>query len=756
MNTQEKPASRFGLGGCLAIFIAAIAATSCTEDPARVGRPPVVREFTPPQQDLDAFSGDTLAFAVDAFDPDGAPLRRRFSIGDSIVSRADSWSYVVEGTGEVTIRCVVSDDEYESQIRWTVMRHPPVNHRPHIESYSPLERELAMMEGSEQWFNIEADDPDGDSLSYFFTVNGAPAGTGPRFLYSGGAPGSYTVRGWATDGELYAGREWSLTVEALPVNHPPYIVYFEPADTLPTINVDEELIFLVVANDQDEDDLTYLYTVDGAPVWNGNRLVFGGVDVGSYVVEAWVSDGEFSVGQRWNLTVYGDNRPPVIVSYSPTNTNPELQIGTDLEFSVQAEDPDGDPLVYRFALDEHWVATGQHYVFTATAAGRYVVEAFVVDGGHYTKQRWDVTVLEGNRPPVITSYSPSDVTPEMYAGTDLEFSIVATDHDDDPLTYAFTVDGATVASADRFVFTATQEGQYVVVASVSDGEFISSQTWDLTVHPPWGGQFAGLIRDAVTLGPIAGVHVQLGPFHTTTDATGHFALTELPISEGVLSVRDETMSDDFGEYFDYSVYYHIGPERFLDLLLLPNCLLTTAFYTDFQQFYRAMTDKNGIPPATAQRRWALPIDLCVPAFSSGGLDYQATIVGVASDFDAILGTAVFNIVASVPAPGVQVKYRPNLYSDNYEVTEWTPDYYPLQAEIEFRTHYGAASAEAFKVIIRHELGHALGLNHSIDPNHLMVGGQAPRAPWFTADEIDLIKAYHHIPRGHEMSNHRRD
>lgn len=271
-----------------------------------------------------------------------------------------------------------------------------------------------------------------------------------------------------------------------------------------------------------------------------------------------------------------------------------------------------------------------------------------------------------------------------------------------------------------------------------------------------GMRFGGRIRDAVSLDPVPGASIRLGAFTTTSDAAGMFELCDLPPTLDTLWVTDESVAGEVGEFFDYRVPYEVEHGDVLDLYLLPNIDLVTTRYGDLHMLYQALTAIPGIPPSRQQRRWELPIDLYVPPFSSNGLDYRATIIEVTEEFNAILEQPLFRIVDEVPVPGETVEFVPDLYADNHQFIEWTPDYYPNRGRVEFRTKYSPSSLEPFRRVIRHELGHALGLYHSVDRVHLMVGGYVVQVSWFSADELAVIQALYHIPRGHDMRNHLRE
>jgi hypothetical protein len=393
---------------------------------------------------------------------------------------------------------------------------------------------------------------------------------------------------------------------------------------------------------------------------------------------------------------------------------------------------------------------------TLDEPGTHAVEATVSDGYLTAHTLWLLTVTEVpvNSPPRILSTQPPEVGVTAFVGETIQFAADAIDPDGDDLDVFYRVNDVRTASGNTFAFT-PPVGEYIVQFVASDGELSVSHSWGVTIIDPLL-TLSGRIRDAVTGESIEGVLVSIGGITVVTDASGVFDFEASPPDGLTLTIRDEEDEGSFGEYFDYARVYSPSEGTYLNLFLLPNITLDTAYYSDFHQFYRAMTDERGIPASTAQRRWAPPIDLYVPPFSANGLDYREAIVSVAAEFDAIIGTPLFQVVGDMPALGVHVEYSSDIYADNYAVEEWTDDWFPVQARIRFRTSYSPGSLEPFKVVIRHELGHALGLNHSADRRHLMVGGQSPGTSWFSDDELHVIEALYRIPRGHEMLDHLRD
>jgi len=270
-----------------------------------------------------------------------------------------------------------------------------------------------------------------------------------------------------------------------------------------------------------------------------------------------------------------------------------------------------------------------------------------------------------------------------------------------------------------------------------------------------GMRFAGRVIDTVTGQGIPGARVTFGATELIADQDGAYQFVELGPGDGVLAARDETDAG-IGGYFDYDMPYTVHHDDVMNLYLLPNVQLQTTFYTDFLQFFRKMTDVEGIPYPAQQRRRNLPIGLYARPFTKGGLDYAQAIREVGSEFDQIIGLTVFIDGTSLPPERVETTYSGLVERDRYGVTVWSTDWYPLVGLIEFRTVYTLPTVEAFKVTVRHEMGHSLGLGHSLDTHHLMVGGPAPSVAAFSADEVAVLRSIYRIPRGWDNRRYLRE
>jgi len=183
------------------------------------------------------------------------------------------------------------------------------------------------------------------------------------------------------------------------------------------------------------------------------------------------------------------NRPPV-ASCSADKTSVYAGTGEVVGVSVQASDPDGDPLTYS------WTATGGRvdgsgptvrWNSADTTPGVYTVTVKVDDGrGGTASCSVDIRVEpRPNRPPVISC--SADRT-SVLAGERVNITAQASDPDNDPLTYSWRTSGGQIVGSGASVQLDTSglaPGRYTVTGRVDDGRGGAADcTVDVDVQPP--------------------------------------------------------------------------------------------------------------------------------------------------------------------------------------------------------------------------------------------------------------------------------
>ena len=302
-------------------------------------------------------------------------------------------------------------------------------------------------------FSPFASDQDGDVLT--FSISGKPswASFDSATGRLSGIPGendlssSSVIRITVSDGVATATLPaFSTTVMLVvdqPVNRAPTISGL--ADSL--VHVGSPYTFTPIATDPDADELTFW--ISGKPSWAGFNATTGllsgtpGVDdVGTYSgINISVSDasGAIAVLPLFSLTVAIDGVPNRAPTISGT---PATQVTADspYSFTPTASDPDNNPLTFSISGKPSWASfnavTGL-LTGTPTAAGTWSdIWITVSDGSSSsTLPSFAITVIGlPNRAPSI---SGSAVT-EVNVGSLYSFTPVASDPDNDPLTFMIT------------------------------------------------------------------------------------------------------------------------------------------------------------------------------------------------------------------------------------------------------------------------------------------------------------------------------
>jgi WD40 repeat protein/Mg-chelatase subunit ChlD len=118
------------------------------------------------------------------------------------------------------------------------------------------------------------------------------------------------------------------------------------------------------------------------------------------------------------------NAPPVINSLTSDKVSP-LDAGTTIIWTVDATDPDGDKIQYRYLLDDDpltdWT-TESTWTWTASEAGSYQIETQVRDGKHAgsnglddrTSERFEITPM---RPQLNLEIQPELISVQGYSSS---------------------------------------------------------------------------------------------------------------------------------------------------------------------------------------------------------------------------------------------------------------------------------------------------------------------------------------------------
>jgi len=284
----------------------------------------------------------------------------------------------------------------------------------------------------------------------------------------------------ATSGRL---RVWNLR---LSMNLPPKLERVRPLDDV-LIEENATQVFEVSVSDTDGDIVNLTWEVDGDIVGYGMSIFYLADEgtAGCHTVRAIAKDGRFTVVESWNVTVVwiDHNNAPRIMTRFP-DADVDIRETENATFRICATDPDGEPLRFSWYLNSEKVSVSDNYTFHSwyDSAGAYVIKVFVTDGIAQNFTSWNLTVRNVNRSPAIKSWLPEKLS-VVQRNRELNFSVNATDPDNEPLQYTWVLDGKAVDnnnfSTYNLTFTWADEKTHRVAVVVSDGNMSVSTQWEM-------------------------------------------------------------------------------------------------------------------------------------------------------------------------------------------------------------------------------------------------------------------------------------
>ena len=301
----------------------------------RVNHPPVMVVGPPGRGPVSVPEGGSLAFGVNVSDPDGDRLTLDWKL-DGATVLVNRTSYLFEPgytmAGMHTVIISAGDGNLTSEEAWNVTV-TDVNRAPRITEWRPPMDSLRLSELGSQEFWAAAVDDDGDAVSYLWSLDGAPAGTGQSWNYTTDyfSAGDHAVAVTVGDGSLESSGTWTVWVDNL--NRPPRFTAFSPGGNATTSEY-EALPLSVVAEDDDGDRLSVNWYIDGAAVSSGTGEAFnytpGYNSVGDHVVRAELTDGAGDAARSWNVSVTRAVANWTVLAYMSADNDLEPYLIEDL------------------------------------------------------------------------------------------------------------------------------------------------------------------------------------------------------------------------------------------------------------------------------------------------------------------------------------------------------------------------------------------------------------------------------------------
>ena len=313
---------------------------------------------------------------------------------------------------------------------------------------------VTVVEGELISLDLEAVDPDGDTIEYTFTT---PLSAQGRWQTQIGDEGRYLTTITASDGKLSTSEDVLLVIER--ANRPPVI---ECLDAL-AIQEGEDLV--VDCNIYDEEGDSILVSYEG---WTTSSLKTTSFDdAGDYTVLVRATDGNEESTKTIDVTVKNVNRAP---SIAPVDDLTIMET-TTVSISPTTADEDGDEvtLSYSSPLDNNgeWVTTDGD-------AGTYEISVTASDGSATATESFTITVTQINTAPVLKDIDNINVK----EGETIKLPVNAYDPEGDELTISYSG----FMDDEEYTATYNDAGSYEQTVTVSDGVLSTTQTFTIDIE----------------------------------------------------------------------------------------------------------------------------------------------------------------------------------------------------------------------------------------------------------------------------------
>ncbi|MBI4153141.1 tandem-95 repeat protein, partial [Candidatus Woesearchaeota archaeon] len=308
-------------------------------------------------------------------------------------------------SGTDTVTFILFDPEGLSDRQDVLVTVNAANDAPRILSREPAARDVAIEEGKSLNFSISAQDPEGSTLSYQWTLDGTVVGSRSTFTLNAGsnAAGSHNVAVSARDLQgASTVASWNVTVTH--VNILPVIVGTIPDQTLHEDGSAVTLDLTQFERDAEDSGEGLKWSVENvdspAIVTFAVELPTDSISItpvpdksGTDTVTFVLTDSAGGrATQDVRITVDGTNDAPQITAVEPSTGTLRLGNGVTQRFNATASDPDGTQPTVEWFVNGISSGTGAQFAFAKNDAGSYAVTVKASDSIETVERSWTVVV----------------------------------------------------------------------------------------------------------------------------------------------------------------------------------------------------------------------------------------------------------------------------------------------------------------------------------------------------------------------------
>jgi|GEM_PF-331054 len=488
-------------------------------------RPPTLTSLQPSPASPQS-SGERITWTANATDPDGDPISYRFLLdGKELTDWSGSstwiWDTATENVGDYIVLVQVRDDRHasgdsfddaeNSSFRLLAPNRPPVLESLTPDKASPQSRETTI------FWKAKADDPDGDRILYKFFLDGKAM---TRWTKSnswswatGDLPaGEYEIRVLARDAKHADENSQDSSMNATFVlsapnkNQSPVLKTLD-ADRASPQSRGSHIAWTATARDDEGDPLSYKFLLDDKDMtgWTASNTWTwdsSSAATGDHKIRVLVRDGKHGSEDSYDgamtksFALTASSNLPVLQSLQSDPESPQ-NTGTSITWTARASDTDGDPVSYKFLLDDRdmtiWTASNTWTWDSSSAApGEHRIKALVRDGKHASEDSYDdskaadFTLQSSNQLPTPVSLTPDKTSPQTQ-GVTITWKAEASDPEGDPVQYRFLQDGKAMtgwSESNSWIWSTAEvpASKYRIQVQIRDGKHAPENSFDRSVE----------------------------------------------------------------------------------------------------------------------------------------------------------------------------------------------------------------------------------------------------------------------------------
>ena len=340
-------------------------------------------------------AGATVTFTATASDPENDPLQYTFLLDGqprTDFSENPSWTWTTSAAdiGSHSIEVRARDNKHNpegdsSQAIDFAIEAPP-NNPPAVTDLA-ADQASPQVAGAAVTFTATASDPENDPVQYMFLLDGQPRtdfSENPSWTWTTSAAdiGSHSIEVRARDNQHNPDGDSSQAIDfaiEAPPNNPPAVTDLAADLASPQV-AGAAVTFTATASDPENDPVQYMFLLDGQPQTDFSEnpswtWTTAAADIGSHSIEVKSPGQSAQPGWR-QLQGYRlrhkapPNNPPAVTDLVADLASPQI-LGTTVTWTAEANDPEADPISYRFLVNDtpasDWQSQNQ-FAWTATDA----------------------------------------------------------------------------------------------------------------------------------------------------------------------------------------------------------------------------------------------------------------------------------------------------------------------------------------------------------------------------------------------------